>query len=175
MIYLELLLAYIRVGFSSFGGQSMIPLVRAEMLAHGWLTSSELTDIVAIAEMTPGSFGINCATFVGLRTAGVPGAVIASIGAMFPSLTLTMVAAYFLAAFKESPLLERGLYGIRAVCLGMIVAVIFSLASDSYLIAGAISIPAVLIGLLGLYLTVRRQMSIAKVIGTSALLGLFIA
>ena len=55
MIFLELFLAYVRVGFSSFGGQSMIPLVRAEMVAHGWLTPAELADIVAIAEMTPGS------------------------------------------------------------------------------------------------------------------------
>lgn len=174
MIFLELFLAYVRVGFSSFGGQSMIPLVRAEMVAHGWLTPAELADIVAIAEMTPGSFGINCATFVGLRTAGVAGAVIASVGAMFPSLTLTMVAAYFLAAFKDNPLVERGMYGIRAVCFGMIVSVVFSLAPDSYFLGGAISIPAVLIGLVALLLTVWRQMSIPKVIGICAVLGLLI-
>ena len=170
MIFLELFLAYVRVGFSSFGGQSMIPLVRAEMVAHGWLTPAELADIVAIAEMTPGSFGINCATFVGLRTAGVAGAIIASVGSMFPSLTLTMVAAYFLAAFKDNPLVERGMYGIRAVCFGMIV----SLVPDSYFLGGAISIPAVLIGLVALLLTVWRQMSIPKVIGICAVLGLLI-
>ena len=68
MLYLELFLSFVMIGFTSFGGMSMIPLISDEMLTHGWMTSQEVADIVAIAEMTPGPLGLNCATFAGMRT-----------------------------------------------------------------------------------------------------------
>ena len=67
MIYIELFVSFLLIGFTSFGGMSMIPLINAEMLSHGWMTATEVSDIVAIAEMTPGPLGINCATFAGTR------------------------------------------------------------------------------------------------------------
>lgn len=96
MVYLELFLSFLMIGFTSFGGMSMVPLINDQMLSHGWMTSAEVADIVAIAEMTPGPLGINCATFAGARTAGVPGAVVASFGVLVPSLTLAVLAAMFL-------------------------------------------------------------------------------
>ncbi len=64
MVYLELFYVFAKIGFTSFGGMSMIPLVLEEMTLHGWMSSDEVTDLVAIAEMTPGPLGLNCATFV---------------------------------------------------------------------------------------------------------------
>ena len=58
MIYLELFLSFLLIGFTSFGGLSMIPLISDQMLSHGWMTSAEVADIVAIAEMTPGPMGL---------------------------------------------------------------------------------------------------------------------
>lgn len=58
----------------------MVPLISSEMLSHHWMTEAEVLDIVAIAEMTPGPLGINCATFAGMRSAGIPGALIANLG-----------------------------------------------------------------------------------------------
>ena len=80
MILLELFWSFCKIGFTSFGGLSMVPLINSEMLSHGWMTLSEVSDIVAIAEMTPGPLGLNCATFAGTRVAGLAGAVSASLG-----------------------------------------------------------------------------------------------
>ena len=73
MVLLELLWSFTKIGFTSFGGLSMIPLITSEVLSHGWMTASEVSDIVAIAEMTPGPLGINCATFAGIQAAEFPG------------------------------------------------------------------------------------------------------
>ena len=73
MVLLELYISFLKIGFTSFGGLSMIPLISSEMLSHGWMTASEVSDIVAIAEMTPGPLGLNSATFAGLRTAACRG------------------------------------------------------------------------------------------------------
>ena len=96
MLCLELFLSFLMIGFTSFGGMSMIPLINDQMLSHGWMTAAEVADIVAIAEMTPGPLGLNCATFAGARTAGMAGALAASAGVLFPSVTLTLLAAVFL-------------------------------------------------------------------------------
>lgn len=70
MILLELFWSFCKIGFTSFGGLSMVPLINSEMISHSWMTASEVSDIVAIAEMTPGPLGLNCATFAGIRVAG---------------------------------------------------------------------------------------------------------
>ena len=58
----QLFFAFAKIGFTSFGGTSMIPLIMEEMLSHNWMTADDVANIVAIAEMTPGSLGVNCAT-----------------------------------------------------------------------------------------------------------------
>ena len=82
MIYLELLLSFFQIGLLSFGGgMAALPLISQQVVdKHGWLTMGEFTDLITISEMTPGPIGINSSTFVGIRVAGVPGAVIAMIG-----------------------------------------------------------------------------------------------
>ena len=86
---IELLISFIKIGFTSFGGASMVPLINAEMLSHHWMTTTEVADIVAIAEMTPGPLGTNCATFAGMRVAGVLGAMAHSVGQMVMAVLLT--------------------------------------------------------------------------------------
>ena len=88
MVLLDLFISFVKIGFTSFGGLSMIPLITSEMTTHQWMTSAEVSDIVAIAEMTPGPLGLNCATFAGIRTAGIAGAVAANLGALTPTLCL---------------------------------------------------------------------------------------
>ena len=79
MVLLKLYWSFLLIGFSSFGGLSMIPLISSEMVSNGWMTVSQVTDIVAIAEMTPGPLGLNCATFAGMQAAGIPGAIAANL------------------------------------------------------------------------------------------------
>ncbi len=174
MIYLELFISFLMIGFTSFGGMSMIPLINDQMLSHGWMTAQEVADIVAIAEMTPGPLGLNCATFAGTRTAGVPGALFASLGVIFPSLTVTMLAAMFLRKFKESRLMEEALFGIRPVCIGMIFAVIIQQSMVNYAgpLLGFVSWQAVVIGLAALVMLLRFKWSVPKTILLAAGLGL---
>lgn len=176
MIYLELFVSFLLIGFTSFGGMSMIPLINDQMLSHGWMTSQEVADIVAIAEMTPGPLGLNCATFAGTRTAGIPGALVASLGVITPSLTVTMLVAMFLAKFKESRLMDEALYGIRPVCIGMIFAVIIQQSMVNYAgtLLGFLSWPAVVIGLVSLLVLFRFQWSVPKTIVLAAVLGLIL-
>ena len=162
------------IGFTSFGGMSMIPLINDQMLSHGWMTSQEVADIVAIAEMTPGPLGLNCATFAGARTAGMLGAVTASLGVIFPSLTVTMLAAMFLKKFKESRLMDEALYGIRPVCIGMIFAVIIQQSMTNYAgtLLGFVSWPAVVIGAVSLLVLIKFKWSVPQTILLAAGLGL---
>lgn len=173
MVYLELFVSFLLIGFTSFGGTSMIPLINSEMISHGWMTAAEVSDIVAIAEMTPGPLGINCATFAGTRVAGVLGALCASFAVMVPSLTVCMLAAMFLSKFKESRLLQNALYGIRPVCIGMIAAVIIELSLTNY--AGplfGVSWQALLIGLVSFAVLYFAKWNVPKTIVLAAALGL---
>ena len=174
MLCLELFLSFLMIGFTSFGGMSMIPLINDQMLSHGWMTAAEVADIVAIAEMTPGPLGLNCATFAGARTAGMAGALAASAGVLFPSVTLTLLAAVFLEKFKKSRLMNEALYGIRPVCIGMIFAVIIQQSMTNYAggLFGVLSWSAVLIGIVSLVALLRFKWSIPRTIILAAVLGL---
>ena len=68
MIYLQLFLSFVKVGFTSFGGMSMVPVIMEEMGSHGWMTAEDLSNLIAIAEMTPGPIAVNTSTFAGYLT-----------------------------------------------------------------------------------------------------------
>lgn len=172
MVLFELFWSFMKIGFTSFGGMSMVPLINSEMVSHGWMGASEVSDIVAIAEMTPGPLGLNCATFAGIKAAGVFGALAANFGVLMPTFTLCLLAAVFFEKFKASRIMQNLLVGIRPACFGLIVGVVISLSVSNYAAGGAVSIPSVLIGLLDLVLMVKFQWSVPKVIGISAVLGL---
>ena len=183
MTLLKLFLSFMKIGFFSFGGLTMIPVINDEVLAHGWMTADEVMDIVAVAEMTPGSLGINCATFVGLRTAGVLGAICASVGVMVPSLTLCLLAAHFIVKLKGNRILESALSGVRPVSMGMLLAVAVTLSQSTFLpgageAAGAwisqIQWNLVLIAVICGILMFKTKISIPKTILLAAVLGLLI-
>ena len=175
MILLELFWSFCKIGFTSFGGLSMVPLINSEMLSHGWMTLSEVSDIVAIAEMTPGPLGLNCATFAGTRVAGIAGAVCASLGVLSPTLLLCAVVAVAFEKFRDSAFMRKVMFGVRPAGLGLILAVLCSLAMTNYLSpAGAVSPVSALIGVLALVALLKCKVSIPMVILASALLGLLL-
>ena len=174
MVLLELYWSFLLIGFSSFGGLSMIPQISEQVISHGWMTASQVTDIVAIAEMTPGPLGLNCATFAGMQAAGIPGAIAANLGALTPALTLCAVAAAFFNRFRESRIMQRILVGVRPACLGMVLAVLVNLAGSTYLKQGTPHYASMGIGLLDLVLVVKCKVSIPVVILLSAGLGLLL-
>lgn len=171
---LQMFWSFCQIGFTSFGGMSMIPLINEEMIRHGWMTASEVSDIVAIAEMTPGPLGLNCATFAGMRVEGVLGAVICVLGMLAPTLTLCALAAVFFEKCKGSSLLKSIMVGVRPVSIGIIFSVMISLCQTNYMAGATVSPGAIAIGLLSLFLLIKKQWSVPKVIVLAALLGLIL-
>lgn len=172
MILLQLFWSFCKIGFTSFGGLSMIPLINSEMLQHSWMTVTEISDIVAIAEMTPGPLGLNCATFAGMRVAGLAGAMMANLGILAPTFTICAIAALFFERFKASSILKHIMLGVRPVAIGLIWAVILDLCRTNYLLSGDVQITACLIGIGALILFIRFKVSIPKVIMLAALCGI---
>ena len=94
MILLELFLVFLKIGAFTFGGgYAMIALMQAEAERHGWLTQEELVDFVALSESTPGPLAVNMATFIGSRTAGIPGAFCATFSVVLPSFVIILLVA----------------------------------------------------------------------------------
>lgn len=174
MVLLKLYWSFLLIGFSSFGGLSMIPQISNEVVSNGWMTVSQVTDIVAIAEMTPGPLGLNCATFAGMQAAGIPGAIAANLGTLTPTFTLCAAAAAFFCHFKENKFMKRMLLGVRPACLGMVLGVLVSLAQSNYVHDTGMNFPSILIGVIDLVLLLKYKVSIPKIILFSAGMGLVI-
>lgn len=174
MILLKLYWSFLLIGFGSFGGLSMIPQISNEVLSHGWMTADQVTDIVAIAEMTPGPLGLNCATFAGIQAAGIPGAIAANLGTLTPSLTLCALAAVFFYRFKDSKLMQQILIGVRPACLGMVLGITVSLCLSNYVDSTGLKLPSLIIGLIDLTLILWKKVSIPLILIFSAITGLIL-
>lgn len=122
MIYLQLLLAFAQVGiFSVGGGYAAIPLIQSQMVDRfGWLTADEFTNLISIAEMTPGPIAINAATFVGTRIAGVSGAILATLGCVLPSCTIVLILAVLYYRYKKLNTMQNVLATLRPVVVATI-------------------------------------------------------
>ncbi|MDD2992554.1 MAG: chromate transporter [Pygmaiobacter sp.] len=122
MIYFSLFLSFLQVGmFSIGGGYAAIPLIQSQVVGlHGWLSLSEFTDLVTIAEMTPGPIAVNSATFVGTRIAGLPGALVATLGCILPSCFIVSLLAYIYYKYKELGALQSVLSSLRPAVVALI-------------------------------------------------------
>ena len=133
MPYLELFLSFFQVGlFSVGGGLAALPLIQNQVVdLHHWLTLTEFTDLVTIAEMTPGPIAINSATFVGIRIAGLPGALIATLGCILPACIIVSFLAWLYFKYKELTIIQGVLAGLRPAVVALIATAglsIFTLA-----------------------------------------------
>lgn len=122
MIYLQLFWSFIQVGlFSVGGGYAAIPLIQNQVVdTFGWLSMREFTDLVTIAEMTPGPIAINSATFVGIRIAGIGGAIIATFGCILPSIFIVSLLAYVYYKFKGVSTIQSVLSSLRPAVVALI-------------------------------------------------------
>lgn len=122
MILLELFWSFFQIGmFSIGGGMAAMPLIQNQVVdLHGWLTLTEFTDLITIAEMTPGPIAINSATFVGIRIAGFPGAIIATIGCIFPSCVIVSFLAWVYYKYKGLAVIQGVLSGLRPAIVALI-------------------------------------------------------
>ena len=122
MIYLKLFFSFLKIGmFSVGGGYAAMPLIQSEVVSgHGWLSMGEFTDLITIAEMTPGPIAVNSATFVGIRIAGVPGAFAATFGCIFPSCIIVSLLAFIYRKYKNVSVLQNILAGLRPAVVALI-------------------------------------------------------
>ena len=134
MIFLKLFFEFFKVGlFAVGGGMATFPFLSELGPRTGWFTQSQLADMVAVSESTPGPIGVNMASYVGFATAGVLGAVVATLGLITPSVIIILLVARVLAAFRESRLVQNIFYGLRPASAGLIAAAGLSVAALSLL------------------------------------------
>ena len=130
----QLFIEFAQIGvFAIGGGLATLPFLRQLAEKTGWFNLQDLANMIAISESTPGPIGINMATYTGFEVAGVVGAVVATVGIVFPALVLVLVVARFLARFRQSRLVEDLFYGLRPASLGLICAAAFSVLTISLL------------------------------------------
>lgn len=123
MLYLRLFWEFFKTGlFSVGGGMATIPFLSAMADKTGWFTQQQLADMIAVGESTPGPIGVNMATYVGFTTAGIPGAVIATVGLVTPSVIVILIIARILQAFRQNKYVDAAFYGLRPCSVGLIAA-----------------------------------------------------
>ena len=123
MIYLELFLTFLEVGAFSFGGgYGMISLIRELCLGKGWLSESELLNMIAVSESTPGPIAVNMATFVGSSQGGILGAITATLGVVLPSFIIILVIAILLKNLMKYKGVKAFMSGIRPCVIALILA-----------------------------------------------------
>ena len=122
MKLLQLFTAFARVGVMTFGGgYAMLPILEREIVdRHGWASSEELMDYYAVGQCTPGVIAVNTATFIGQKTAGTLGGIVATLGVVFPSLVIICVIAGILTNFADIPAVKSAFAGIR-VCVCVLI------------------------------------------------------
>ena len=137
MILLRLFFEFFKTGlFAVGGGLATIPFLQDIGLRTGWFSQADLTTMIALSESTPGPIGVNMATYVGYETAGVPGAVIATLGLITPSLMVILIVAGFLQKFRQSKTVEAVFYGLRPASTALIAAAGLGVAGAVLLTAG---------------------------------------
>jgi chromate transporter len=123
MIYLQLFFEFLKTGlFAVGGGLATLPFLNDMADRTGWFTRAQLADMLAVSESTPGPIGVNMATYVGFTTAGILGAVIATLGLITPSVVIILIVAAFLRAFRNNKYVNSAFYGLRPASTAMVAA-----------------------------------------------------
>ena len=134
MIYVQLFLSFLQIGMFSFGGgYAAMPLIQGQVVTgHGWLTMSEFTDLITISQMTPGPIAVNSATFVGLKIAGIPGAIVATAGCILPSCIIVTILAKLYLKYRTMDLLQSVLKSLRPAVVAMIASAGISILKNAF-------------------------------------------
>ena len=131
MILLRLFYEFAKVGlFSVGGGLATVPFLQHMGEVTGWFTDAELSTMIAVSESTPGPMGVNMATYVGFSIEGIPGAVVATLGLITPSIIVILIIAGFLQKFRSSKAVEDTFYGLRPASTALIASAGLSVAAS---------------------------------------------
>ena len=181
MIFLDLFWTFFKIGAFTFGGgYAMLPLIQAEVEAHGWMTTAELVNFIAVSESTPGPFAVNISTYVGTETGGVFGAFCATFGVILPSYIVILLVARAYEKFRESRAVSGCMSGLRPAVVGLIGAATVSVGQAVFFPSGVslsviTTVPFIAsaaIFVLMLVLLFKKDLHPIKIIGLSAALGI---
>lgn len=134
MIYLQLFLSFLQIGLFSFGGgYAAMPLIQDQVVSsHSWLSMAEFTDLVTISQMTPGPIAINAATFVGIKIAGIPGAIAATVGCVFPSCIIVTCIAKLYLKYRKLDVFQSVLGSLRPAVVALIASAGISILVSAF-------------------------------------------
>ncbi len=128
MIYLELVWIFFKIGAFTFGGgYVMVPLIQAEVAAHGWIDTTSLVNFIAVSESTPGPLAVNVATYVGAEVGGLLGAICSTFGVVFPAFAIILIVAKCYEAFKASKVVKGCMSGLKPAVVGLIGTAVISI------------------------------------------------
>ncbi|MBR1672848.1 MAG: chromate transporter [Fretibacterium sp.] len=137
-LYLQLFLEFFKAGlFAVGGGMATLPFLYDIATRTGWFTHTQLADMIAVSESTPGPIGVNTATYAGFLSKGVSGAVVATAGLITPSIIVILLIAAFLQAFRDNKYVNGAFYGLRPASAAMITAAGLVVARVTFL-SGAV-------------------------------------
>ncbi len=180
-IYLELFLTFLSIGAFTFGGgYAMLPLIQKTVLDNGWLTEEAIVNFIAVSESTPGPFAINIATYVGMETGGVLGAICATLGVVCPSFVIILLVARIYKQFQESKIVKGCMSGLRPTVIGLIGAAVLTIGKTVFFPSGLTLagfdifsfITSLVILALGLFLIFKKKVHPIVLILVSAGLGI---
>ena len=184
MIYLDLLVGFLKVGLFAFGGAyGAIPLIRDVVLSYGWISDEMLTYMIAVSESTPGPIMVNLATYVGSSQAGLAGALIATAAVVLPSFVIILLIMILLKKLLKNPYVQAVLRGVKPCIIGIILATgIFMIlqhcigsVSDASFDMTAIIMTAVLALIyFGSTKVTKKGLSPIGLIGVSAVAGVIV-
>lgn len=133
MIKVTLFLTFLKIGIFNFGGGlSILALIFQEIQRHGWMTASELADLVAISQATPGPIAVNAATYVGNKMDGLLGAAVATIGVTLSSFVIMMLVMRWVDKFRDTNWLQSIFAGIRPATVGLITTALIFVVEGVY-------------------------------------------
>ena len=130
---IDLFFTFCRIGGLTFGGgYAMLPIIQKEIVEEKkWATEEEVLDYYAVGQCTPGIIAVNTATFIGYKVHGIIGAIVATLGVVFPSLIIITIIAALLKNFANYSIVQHAFSGIRVIVIALIVSAILKLAKTS--------------------------------------------
>ena len=130
-IYLLLFLEFFKMGALTFGGgYAMIPFIEETVLSHGWLTTGELVNFIAVSESTPGAFAVNISTYVGSEVGGLFGSLCATVGLVLPPFVIILIIAKCYEKFKESLIVRGVMLGLKSTVVGLVGATVLKVGYE---------------------------------------------
>jgi chromate transporter len=138
MLYLRLFYEFFKTGlFAVGGGMATLPFLYDMGARTGWFTAGQLADMMAVSESTPGPIGVNMATYAGYLTGGIPGAVVATLGLICPSIIIVLLIAILLKNFRDNRYVNAVFYGLRPASTAMVASAGLTVAGLTLLRSGA--------------------------------------